>query len=293
MLPFVVKRPATLEEAIGMLSGNTDGSILLKAGGTDIIPWMNKHLVHPETVVDLSRVSPLSGVDFSPEDGLKIGALASVNTVAASASVRERYHALRDAALSHSDQIIRNKATVVGNVCAAIPSADMVPALLVYDAIVHIVSSRGSRDVPLADFTTGPRKTVLTRDEIVTCVSLPVPTPSTYGIYLKLSRRNALDLAQVGVACVVTDADHSPKYAIACGAVAPRVMRITDAEDILNGIKHPADDLIDRAAEIAMNAVSPISDVRASIEYRRDQVCELVRKAVKSCLAGAHGGVSR
>ena len=285
MLPFILELPMSIEEAVSMLNKNIDESVMVKAGGTDLIPWMNKHLVHPQRVVDLCNIPSLSIIEYRPETGLQIGALASVNAVAKFPSVSKFFPAIKDACYSHSDQIIRNKATVVGNVCAAVPSADMIPALLAYDASVHIIGSRGESDVPLVDFIVGPRKTILNRNEIVTSITVPTPKSISYGCYLKLGRRNALDLAQVCVSCVITDMQNNPKYHIACGAVAPRVLRITKAEAMLNGVKNPDACLLDKVARVAMDTVSPISDVRASMEYRLDQVGELVKRAIAICVS--------
>jgi len=284
MLPFKLEQPVTLEEAVSMLSDGADGPVMLKAGGTDLIPWMNKFLVHPQTLVDLSGIPCLSMLEYRPDDGLYIGALATVNRVAKLPQVHALFPALEDACLSHSDQLIRNKATVVGNVCAAVPSGDMIPALMAYDASVHIAGPSGETDVPLEEFIVGPRRTVLKKNEIVVYIKVPAHPGLFSGCYLKLGRRNALDLAQVGVACVVRDMASDPVYSIACGAVAPRVLRIKDAEEMLKGVKRPDSALLEKVAEAAMNAVSPISDVRASMEYRRDQVGELVKRAVTVCM---------
>lgn len=284
MLPFILELPTTIEEVISILNENINESVMVKAGGTDLIPWMNKYLVHPQRVVDLCNIPSLSILEYRPETGLRIGALVSVNAVANFPSVSEFFPAIKDACRSHSDQIIRNKATVVGNVCAAVPSADMVPALLAHDASVHVIGSRGESYIPLADFIVGPRKTILNKDEIVTSITVPTPKSISCGCYLKLGRRNALDLAQVGVSCVITDMPGNPQYHIACGAVAPRVLRITKAEAMLNGVKKPDADLLDKVARIAMDTVSPISDVRASMEYRLDQVGEMVKRAILKCI---------
>lgn len=286
MHPFSVKCPRTMEHALDILEslgGQEDSNFMLKAGGTDLLIWIKKRAIAPDLVVDISFIPELGGVSFVPGRGLKIGAAATVSEVAANRDVQKHYEGVAEACLSHSDQLIRNKATLGGNVCAAVPSGDLLPILLAYDAEVHMASCAGKRSVSMSDFITGPRKTVRRQNEIVTHIWVPLPGGRSSSCYIKLGRRNALDLAQVGIACVACDSPDGRVYSIACGAVAPTPVRVPKAEALLKGEKAPGERILEKAAEEARIAVNPISDVRASKDYRIAQVGELLKRSVSLC----------
>lgn len=292
MLAFEMERPRSMASAVEMLVSHGDKA-MPKAGGTDVIVWMRKHAVRPEVLVDLSEIPELGGISFYPHRGIKIGATATVAAVGAHEDARRYYGALADACVSHSDPLIRNKATVVGNVCAAVPSGDLIPAFAAYEAVMHVFGPEGERDIAFADFITGPRKTSLRQGEIVVSATLPMPHGRSAACYLKQGRRNALDLAQVGVACVAMLGEEGVRYRLACGAVAPRPVRAFEAEDMLAGQVNPDEALLERAAKAAVTAVNPITDVRASREYRLSMVEELTKRAVSICAERLSGGDAR
>jgi len=284
-----MERPRSLASAAEILE-KYGSRAMVKAGGTDVLVWMRKHAVHPEVLVDLSEIPELKGISFYPHRGIKIGALATVNETAENEDVKRCYPALRDACLSHSDVLIRNKATVLGNICASVPSGDLIPAFAVHEAVLHVFGPGGERDIFFSDFITGPRKNSLIPGEIVTAATLPLPGDRSVGCYLKLARRNALDLAQVGVACLAVEGEEGRTYRIACGAVAPKPVRASEAEKILQGAAAPGDDLLEKAGKAAAEASNPITDVRASREYRLSMVEELTKRAVALCAERLQGG---
>jgi len=288
MLPFELERPRTLAQAVELLS-RREGA-LPKAGGTDLLVWMKKHAIHPEVLVDLSKIPDLRGLRFTPGEGLRVGALATLNELAEDENARRHYPCLVQAALSHSDALIRNKATAIGNVCSSVPSGDLIPPFCVQEAILRIVGPGGERELPMDEFILGPRRNGLTRGEILVSAFFPLPQGPSAGCYLKLGRRNALDLAQVGVACLAVDGEAGRRWRLAFGAVAPRPVRATEAEGLLAGVADPDEALLARVAEAARKAVNPITDVRASREYRLAQVGELAVRAIRTCVAALQEG---
>ena len=175
---------------------------------------------------------------------------------------------------------MRNRATIIGNVCRASPSADTLPPLIADGAQVVIHGSAGERQVALEDFFTGPGKTVLKPDELVTEIRVPAPAPRTGKVYIKHGRRKAMELATVGVAVTLTE---NAEVKIVLGAVAPTPIRAKRAEHILSGKKIDAA-LIEQAAQAALEESRPISNVRASAGYRREMVGVLTRRAIEQAL---------
>jgi len=179
---------------------------------------------------------------------------------------------------------VRNRGTIAGNICNAVPSADSAPALLTIGARLKLISQKSQRTVGIEDFFTGPSRTALTDEEILAEILLPDMPPNSKGVYLKLTPRRAMDLAIVGVAAVAVPEDGVCKdIRIALGAVAPTPLRAKKAEEVLKGQKFD-DNLIEKAAKTAAGQARPIDDHRASAEYRRDMVEVLVRRAIKQAI---------
>jgi len=170
---------------------------------------------------------------------------------------------------------VRNRATLVGNICNASPAADTAPPLLVLDAKVNIIGPTGEKIIPINQFFTGVKKNILKKGEIVNSVTVPLIKDKWTGVYIKQSRRKDVDLATVGVAVVCV----RDEIRIALGAVAPIPVRIFKTEELLKG-KLIDELLLEKAGESAITEVSPISDVRSSKEYRVEIVKVLIRRAI-------------
>ena len=278
---FEYLSPKSLDEAQAILTARKGAAALL-AGGTDLIPRLKRHGIDtPEVIVDLKTIPGLDVLSYDEKSGLRIGPLATISAVADSPFVREHFSALALAASSMASPQVRNRGTVGGNICNAVPSADSAPALLALGASVTLKGSKGERVVPMDLFFTGPRETVLEEDELLHGISIPSPDRFARGIYLKLSPRHSMDLAIVGVAAVGRLEDGVCKdVKIALGAVAPTPVRALTAEAILKGQKVTAG-LIDEAARNALTLCSPIDDHRASREYRCDMVYVMARRALR------------
>jgi carbon-monoxide dehydrogenase medium subunit len=201
--------------------------------------------------------------------------------------VQEKYPGLLQAVRELGSIQVRNRATIVGNICRASPSADTLPPLIADGASARIFGPAGDRKVALEDFFTGPGRTVLERDELVTEITIPPPPPRTGKIYIKHGRRKAMELATVGVAVSLTLEDDACREArIALGAVAPTPIRARQAEALLRD-RAISERLIETAAQAAMAEVLPISNVRASAEYRRQMVGVLTKRALTHAIATA------
>jgi carbon-monoxide dehydrogenase medium subunit len=270
MIRFEYFEPQTLEEASRLL-GRHAGSASVLAGGTDLLVEIKEHLRRAAQVINIKRIPGMDALSFDPKSGLRIGALVTARAVETSAFVIQHYASLMQACRELGSIQVRNRATIVGNICRASPSADTIPPLIADGAQLRIFGA-SERTVPLEQFFTGPGKTVLKPDEIVTEILVPAPAPRTGKVYIKHGRRKAMELATVGVAV-----SHSPNETrIVLGAVAATPIRARVAEKIYQETKS-----VEKAADAAMNESRPITNVRASAEYRREMVRVLTKRALE------------
>ncbi len=192
--------PKTLDEALEMLSMYKEAAKIL-AGGTDLIPGLKRREIGiPEYVIDIKSIPGLDELSYDKKSGLKIGPLVTIDAIAQSSVIAEHFTCLAQAAQSMASPQVRNRGTIAGNICNAVPSADSAPSLIVLSARVMIKSLTSERSLPVEKFFLSPRKTVLKEDEILTEISIPNPAPGSRSAYLKLSPRHSMDLAIVGAA---------------------------------------------------------------------------------------------
>ena len=286
MRRFDYHEPATLDEAVALLR-RCEGRASLLAGGTDLLVQMKEKIRQPGHVVNIKKILGLDDLSYDEQDGLRIGALTTTRAVETSAVVKRHYLSLSQAVVHFASIQVRNRATVIGNVCRASPSADTLPPLIADGALLHLHGGHGRRTVAVEDFCTGPGKTVLAADELVTHISVPAPPPHTGKVYIKHGRRVEMELATVGVAVTVTlAAGRCHDLRIVLAAVAPTPLRARQAEAVLRG-QPPSAALIDAAAQRAMEESRPIGDVRGSADYRRAMVGVLTRRAIEQALQDA------
>ena len=285
---FEYLAPETLDEAISILKGYGDEAKIL-TGGTDLLNPIKDYALDddvkkPSYIVDIKRIPEMDGIEFDAEKGLCIGALTKLVDIEQSEVVRKEYPALAEAAHVIASNQIRSKGTMVGNICNASPSADSVPALIVLEASLDITGPEGTRSVPVEDFFTGFKTIDLQDGEIVTAIRIPPVGENTKAAYIKHAFRKAMDLAIVGVAAKVTVEDGICKDAkVALGAVSITAVRAKKAEEILIGSDLSAE-VLEKAGEAAMLECKPISDVRASAEYRQDMVRVFTKRSVAKAL---------
>ncbi|MDE3176758.1 MAG: xanthine dehydrogenase family protein subunit M, partial [Pseudomonadota bacterium] len=268
MMNFAYHRPRTLAEASRLLLDHGEASLF--AGGTDLFVELREGLRQCRHAIDLKAIAELDGLSFDEVRGLSIGALATARDIETSPIIAAHYPDLAAAARSLGSIQVRNRATLTGNICRASPSADLSAPLLANQAEVDIHGPAGQRLLPIEQFFLGPGRTALAAGEIVTAVSVPPPQPGSGRSYLKLGRRQAMELATVGVAAALRlEQDRCVEVRIALGAVAPTPIRARGAERALLGQPlSPA--ALAAAAAAAMAECAPIDNVRASAAYRRD-----------------------
>jgi len=282
---FDYLEPKTIEEALSLLA-QYKGRAKVIAGGTDLLPKLKRREIEaPEYIIDLKDIPDLDYIKHDEVDGLSLGALATIHAVEISPIVQERFGVLFQAAESMASRQVRNRGTIAGNLCNAVPSADAAPALLTLEASLKLASRKGERIVNIEDFFTGPNQSVLADEEILQEIRVPNLPRHGRGRYLKLTPRSAMDLGFVGVSAVVVVEDGVCRdIRIALGAVAPTPIRARHAEDIVRGQKLSSE-VIERAAQIASGECYPITDRRASEEYRCHMVEVLTKRAIQQAIS--------
>lgn len=278
--------PASVREAVDLLCHYGERASVL-AGGTDLLVSMRRGTRRAEVVVDVKNIDDLRR--FHPDDGanLSIGAAVTVEAVRTSASIARRWPLLVTAAAAIGHPAIRNRATVVGNLCNAAPSADMAPPLVALGATVRVHGPAGERVVPLEHLFAAPFRTTLAPGELVTAVEAPPLASGAGGAYCWLPKITAVDETLVGVAAVVRLEDGVfGDVRLALGSVAPTPIRAWRAEDLLRGERVSAA-AIAEAGRVAASEALP----RRRADYRRRMCAHLVVQALHQAVRRAQGAL--
>lgn len=273
---FDLVRPGSCAEALALLAA--DGAVPL-AGGTNVVVDLRAKRLKPKRLVSLDRLGELRHV-AAANGRIEIGARVTVTDVLRSVEIAAAAPSLVEAAQVFAGQMVRNAATVAGNIACGSPAADLVPPLLSLDADVTLISARGERTVPLNEYFLDYHKDVRRPDELIGAIAWPRLPSRAFNAFYKLARRKGDAITVTGVAATIAVAQGRCVHArIALGAVAPIVFRAVRAEAMLEGeALTPA--LIDAAARAAAEESAPIDDIRASAEYRRQMVRVLTRRLV-------------
>ncbi len=282
--------PATLDEAITIL-GEHGAAARVIAGGTDLILELERGVRSGvKTLIDITRIPGLDTITLGDDGLIHLGPLVTHNHVAGSKLIVERALPLAQASWWEASPQIRNRGTVAGNLITASPANDAITPLMALGAQVTLRSVDGERIVPLADFYTGVRKTVMQPDEMLTAISFAPLDANTRGMFVKLGLRKAQAISVVNVAVIVSfDGEVVTGAKITMGSVAPTIIAAPEAENALTGRKL-AQETIDEAAKLAAAASKPIDDIRGSAAYRREMVRVLTRRALMAIRDGEEMG---
>jgi carbon-monoxide dehydrogenase medium subunit len=289
MIPaaFEYHAPRSLSEATALLVKLGEDAKLL-SGGQSLIPLMKLRLASPAHVVDINGIPGLTGLREA--DGfLRIGALTRESDLEESELIRTRYPLLHETSRVIADPLVRNLATVGGNLAHADPANDHPATMLALGAEVVVTGPRGERRIPIAEFFTGPFATALRADEILTEIRVPVPAARSGGAYFKLERKvGDFATAAVAVQLSLSAAGACEQVGIGLTNVGLTPIKATRAEAALKG-KRPDDAAIAEAARQAAAAAEPTEDLRGSVDYTRDLVRVLTGRAIRRALARAAG----
>ena len=280
---FEYLAPKTIGEACNLLL-ELGSTAKVMAGATDLIPPMKDKVIAPEYIIDLKKIPGLDDLEYDEKEGLKIGALTTLRAIETSPLVKEKNPAIAHAAKVVASTQIRAKGTMAGNICNASPSCDTAPNLLAQGAKILVQGPNKDRIIQAEDFFLGVKKTSLEPGEIVTGIVIPPLAENERAAYIKHAVRKAMDLAIIGVAVKIKVEDGICTDAhIALGAVAATPIRAPKAEEALIG-KAVTDEVIVKASEEAMDSCHPISDIRASAEYRKDMIRVFTKRAVRQAM---------
>lgn len=280
---FEYRSARSTQEAIDLWHSRSGARYL--AGGTDLLPQFRCGACdEPELVIDIKRIPGLWEIAEEGDGSLRVGATATIAQVAAHPLVAERYPALVDCCRQLGSYPLRNIATIAGNICNASPCADTAAALLALGAEVVALGREGERRIPVTDFFKAPGVSALDAGELATGIVLPAESAGGRAHYGRIARRKGVDISTVA-ALVVHLPGQASAHRIALLSVAPRPLRVTDAERVLDD-RGP--DGANEAAAMARRLATPIDDVRGSAAYRREMVGVLVRRGVEA-LAGGQG----
>jgi carbon-monoxide dehydrogenase medium subunit len=264
----------------------------LIAGGTDILVQLRGGRRSLDLIIDAKGIPELNEISYDPQNGLTLGAAAPCYRIYGNQTVADAYPGLMDAATLIGGIQIQGRASIGGNVCNSAPSGDSIPPVIVLGGVCNIAGPSGARQVAAEDFCTGPGRNVLGNGEMLVSISFPAPQPNTGANYLRFIPRNEMDIAVAGVGTsVVLDASgqNFVSARISLASVAPIPVFAGEAAASLAG-KPVSDEAIQEASDLAIEAASPIDDMRGTIRQRRHLVGVLTRRTLNNAVQRARGG---
>ena len=273
---FTYHHPNNLEEAMRLLKTHGEEAKVM-GGGVGLLAFMKERLMSPAHVIDIKGIRELKELKYTSGIGLSIGACVTLAEVAQSDAVKHHYTALHEAVSGAADPMIRGRATLVGNLCEAIPWVDSPPALIALGGAVRVNGPRGGREVDLGNFIRGPVDIDLQPDELVTHLVLSESPPSRGSTFQKFSAGSEFSVASVAASVVL---GRRREVRLVYGGVSSTPLRSLEAEKVV-AEGEVSEAMIQKAAHVASRSVECVSDVLASTDYRRHLVQVLTTKALK------------
>jgi CO/xanthine dehydrogenase FAD-binding subunit len=276
---FSFEAPTTVDDAVKLLAAGGSNARVL-CGGTDLLIQMRNAVRKPLVLVDVKRIPEMRRISFDAKTGLRLGAAVPCIEIEESEVMHKHYPGLTEGAHLIGSLQIQSRASIGGNLCNSSPAADTSPSLLALGATARIAGPKGTREVAVENFFTGPGTNVLQPGELVVEILIPTPGAHTSDRYIRMIPRNEMDIAIVGAGvCVALDGDKVKAARIGLAAVAPTPILAPKAAESLIG-KKLDEKAAQRAGELAIEAASPIDDMRGTAEYRRHVIGVLTRRAL-------------
>ena len=278
---FDYAKPKLLNEALDIISKSVNPFIL--AGGTDLIDMIKEGIVQPDMIIDLKGIEQFKQITFK-HDTLFIGAGVTFSELIESKIIKEHFPVIADLSRTVASLGIRNRATMVGNICSAVPCMDSGPLLSAYDAIVITAGPKGERKIPAENWFVASRKTAIEKGEIVTGVS--ISSPGIHGsCFVKLGRYEGEDLAQVNLIILALK---DGTFRVSFGSVAPVPVRAKKIEHLINGHEITLS-LIEEAYKLIEKEIKPITDIRATKEYRMHMAKIMFERGLNAAISRLNG----
>jgi len=279
---FKYYRPTAMSEVLKLMPKYKQPLIL--AGGTDLVNNLKTEVAHPDAIIDIKGIKALQGIKFN-NNILTIGALATFSDLIDSKIIHSKFPVIAEVAKTVGSTGIRNRATMVGNICSAVACADSGPVLAAYNAKVIVQGKNGKKKIPAKEWFKGNKQTVLKKNGIVLAIEIPLPANKHAGCFVKMRRYSGEDLSQASVLILALP---GKQYRIAFGAVGPIPIRANEIEILLNG-SDPTPELIDKIKDLIPSVISPITDIRATKEYRLHMCRIMFERGLKAAVSRLNG----
>ena len=279
---FQYLKPKTLQETLQLLDEHKDEAKIM-AGGIGLLAFMKERLVDPRWVIDIKAIDELHTLHDDGDKGLTIGATTTMNQLLAFEPLKDKYKALRDCISLLSDPVLRNRSTLMGDVCEALPFVDGPTPLLVFDAEIEAASVKGRRRIPMAEFIKGIAETALEANELAVAIHLKSPPEHSQSLFLKHTSSSEFSIVNLAALCANPTKPENRTVRFAYGAIAPTPARVHEVEDLFKR-KNPVPQLIDEAIGVVRKSTEPMKDVLAKAEYRSHMLEVLSIKAFRRLL---------